>query len=40
LPTFIDTIEEFVRLGLRKALSMKEAGNRLRQADYWESLVL
>lgn len=39
LPTFIDVIEELVRLGLRKALSMKEHGKNLRLAKYWDSLV-
>ena len=39
LPTFIDAIEELVRLGLRKALSMKEDGKKMRQADYWDTLM-
>ncbi len=39
LPTFIDVIEEHVRLGLRKGLSMKEAGKKMRQAEYWDALV-
>ncbi|TKB69405.1 MAG: hypothetical protein E8D52_10695 [Nitrospira sp.] len=39
LLTFIDTIEELVRLGLRKALSMKEGGTEIRQANYWDNLV-
>ena len=39
LPTFIDAIEELVRLGLRKALSMKDDGKKMRQADYWDTLV-
>jgi hypothetical protein len=39
LSTFIDVIEKLVRLGLRKALSMKEDGKKLRQAEYWDSLV-
>jgi len=39
LPTFIDAIEELVRLGLRKALSMREDGRKLRQAEYWDTLV-
>jgi Transposase zinc-binding domain len=39
LPTFIDAIEELVRLGLRKGLWMKEDGKKLRQAEYWENLV-
>lgn len=39
LPTFIDAIEELVRLGLRKGLSMKEDGKNLRQAEYWDTLV-
>jgi Apea-like HEPN len=40
LPTFIDAIEELVRLALRKALSMKEEGKKVHQAEYWDSLVL
>jgi len=39
LPTFIDAIEELVRLGLRKGLSMKEDGKKMRQAEYWDALV-
>lgn len=39
LSTFIDTIEELVRLGLRKALSMKQDGKKLRKANYWDDLV-
>jgi hypothetical protein len=39
LRTFIDAIEDLVRLGLRKALSMKEDGKKMRQAEYWETLV-
>jgi hypothetical protein len=39
LPTFIDAIEELVRLGLRKALSMKEGGKKMRQAEYWDTLM-
>jgi hypothetical protein len=39
LPAFIDAIEELVRLGLRKALSMKEDAKKLRQSEYWDSLV-
>jgi hypothetical protein len=31
LPTFTDAIEDLVRLGLRKALSMKQDGNNIRQ---------
>ena len=38
-PIFIDAIEELVRLGLRKALSMREDGKKLHQAEYWDSLV-
>ena len=37
LPTFIDAIEELVRLGLRKALSMKEDGKKLRDSAYWDT---
>jgi hypothetical protein len=40
LRTFTDAIEDLVRLGLRKALSMKQDGKKLRQAKYWDSLVL
>jgi Apea-like HEPN len=39
LPTFIDAIEELVRLGLRKGLSMKEDGTKMRQPEYWDTLV-
>jgi hypothetical protein len=39
LPTFIDAIEELVRLGLRKGLSMKEDGKKMRQSEYWDTLV-
>ena len=39
LSTFIDAIEELVRLGLRKALSMKEDGQKMRQAEYWDTLI-
>jgi len=39
LLTFIDAIEELVRRGLRKALSMKEDGANLRQTEYWENLI-
>lgn len=39
LPAFIDAIEELVRLGLRKALSMKEDGKKMRQAEYWDTLM-
>jgi hypothetical protein len=40
LPTFIDTVEDLVRLALRKALSMKEIGKALRQSKYWDALIL
>jgi hypothetical protein len=40
LPTFVDAAEDLVRLALRKALSMKEDGKKLRQAEYWDTLVL
>lgn len=40
LPTFIEAIEELVRRALRKALSMREDGRKLRQAEYWDTLVL
>ena len=39
LPTFIDAIEELVRLGLRKGLSMRDDGRKMRQAEYWDTLV-
>ena len=39
LPTFIDAIEELVRLGLRKAFAMKEDGKKLRQAEYWDTFL-
>jgi hypothetical protein len=39
LPTFIDAVEDLVRLGLRKALSMKEDGKKMREAEYWDTLV-
>jgi len=37
--TFIDAIEEIMRLGLNKALSMKNDGKHLREAEYWEDLL-
>ncbi len=40
LPTFIDIIEELIRLGLCKALSMEEDGSKIRQPAYWDDLVL
>jgi hypothetical protein len=40
LPSFIDNVEHLVRLGLREALAMKKDGNKLRQSDYWNSLLL
>lgn len=40
LPTFIDVVEEIVRLGLRKALSMEDGGRRLHGSDFWDSLIL
>jgi hypothetical protein len=39
LPIFIDAIEELVRLGLHKALAMKEDGKNIRQAEYWDTLM-
>jgi hypothetical protein len=39
LPTFIDAIEDLVRRGLRKALSMREDGKSVRQAEYWDALL-
>ena len=39
LPAFIDAIEELVRLGLRKGLSMRQDGGKIRQSEYWETLV-
>jgi Apea-like HEPN len=40
LRTFIEAIEDLVRLGLRKALSMKQDGKKLREAEYWNTLAL
>jgi hypothetical protein len=40
LQTFSDAIEDVVRLGLRKALSMKQDGRKMRDPDYWNMLVL
>lgn len=40
LSAFIDTLEELVRLGLHKALSMGKEGKKMRQAEYWDALVL
>lgn len=40
LQTFIDAIEELVRLGLYKALLMKEDRKQMRQAAYWHDLLL
>lgn len=40
LSTFIGSVEELVRLGLRKALSMNGDASKLRQSDYWNSLLL
>ncbi len=39
LPAFIDVIEELIRLGLCKGLSMKEDRKKIRQAEYWDTLV-
>ena len=39
LSTFIDAIEELVRLGLCKGLSMEEDGKKIRQSEYWDTLV-
>ena len=39
LPTFTDAIEELVRLGLRKGLSMKKDGKKMRQPKYWDTLL-
>ena len=40
LSTFIDAIEEIVRLGIRKAIAMDDGGKKLRQSNFWDSLVL
>jgi hypothetical protein len=40
LPVFIDAIEELVRLGLRKALSMKDDAKNMLRSEYWDTLVL
>ena len=39
LPTFIEAIENLVRLGLRKALSMKKKGRTIDKSEYWDTLV-
>ena len=39
LHAFADAVENLVRLGLRKVLSMQAEASRLRQADYWDGLV-
>lgn len=39
LLTFIDAIEELVRLALRKGLAMTDDGKKLRQAHYWDELL-
>jgi len=39
LRTFIDAVEDVVRLGLRKALSMTQDGKNISQSDYWDTLV-
>ena len=38
-PLDIDMIEELVRRGLRKAVSL-DGGRKLREPRYWESLIL
>ena len=40
LSTFIDAIEELVRLAISKALAMKADGKKLRESDFWDMLVL
>ncbi|MGZ8942639.1 MAG: hypothetical protein ACXW00_07730 [Methylobacter sp.] len=37
--TFIEEIEDFVRIGIRKALSMGSAGNKLEKSEYWNDLM-
>ena len=39
LATFTNAIEEFVRLGIRKTLSMKANAHKLRQSESWDDLV-
>jgi hypothetical protein len=39
LRTFIDAVEDVVRLGLRKALSMKQDGKNFSQSDFWDTLL-
>jgi hypothetical protein len=39
LTTFTDAVEDLVRVGLRKALSMEEGGTKLRQAEFWDGLL-
>jgi hypothetical protein len=40
LTVFTNVIENLMRLGLRKALSMRVHGRNLRQAGYWDALLL
>lgn len=40
LAMFTDEIEELVRLGLRKALTLAATSNNLRTAKFWDDLVL
>jgi hypothetical protein len=39
LVTFTEVVEELVRGGIRKALSMGEEGTKLRQSQYWDELI-
>jgi hypothetical protein len=39
LPALTDAVEELVRLGLRKALAMKDEGAKLKQSNFWDGLV-
>jgi hypothetical protein len=39
LPSFSDAVEELVRLGLHKALSMKADAVKLRNSEFWDQLV-
>jgi len=40
LSALTSATEDLVRLGLRKALSMREDANSLRQSGYWDTLLL
>lgn len=39
LPIFTDVIEEIVRIGITKALSMRADGAKLRNFQYWDDII-